>query len=126
MTNLKTTELRQIAQELGLIENTGTRHKNNGTLSFLDPVASTTTLTVSYSVHSNGYVRRNFRVSRNLKLNALGCYQLNRTRKVEKISQYSGNTYIKTIKTERIMATPLEQVAILFLSTINYRKNKNK
>lgn len=125
MTNLKITELRQIAQELGLIENTGTRHKNNGTLSFLDPVASTSTLTVSYSVHSNGYVRRNFRVSPNSRF-TFGCYQLNRTRKVEKIYQYSGNTYIKTIKTERIMATPLEQVAILFLSTINYRKNKNK
>jgi len=117
MANLKSTELRQIAQELGLIENTGARHMRNGTLSFVDPVASTTNCTVSYSVHSNGYVRRNFRYAGWPNI----CYQLNRTRKVKRVSQYSGTTYSVT---ERILATPLEQVAILYLSTINYRKNK--
>ena len=107
MANLKSTELRQIAQELGLIENTGARHMRNGTLSFVDPVASTTNCTVSYSVHSNGYVRRNFRYAGWPNI----CYQLNRTRKEDN-------------RTRRILATPLEQVAILYLSTINYRKNK--
>jgi len=109
MANLKTSELRQIAQELGLIENTGTRQKNNGTLSFVDPVASTENLLVSYTVHTNGYIRRNFKYRNAPAFNT--CYQLNRQVK------YNGMT-------QRLLATPLEQVAILYLSTVNYRKNK--
>ncbi len=111
MAKLKTSELRQIAQELGLIENTGTRQKNNGTLSFVDPVASTENMLVSYTVHTNGYIRRNFKYRKQNWYNQNTCYQLNRQVK------YNGMT-------QRLLATPLEQVAILYLSTVNYRKNK--
>lgn len=122
MANLSKPELRLVAQELGLMECTGTRQENNGTMAFVDPVASTTTCTVTYTVHTNGYVRRNFSYKNRHGLNPRReCYQLNRTRKTTRKSTYDGREYVMT---ERIMATPLEQVAILFKSTINYRKNK--
>jgi hypothetical protein len=111
MAKLKTSELRQIAQELGLIENTGTRQKNNGTISFADPVVSTQDCIVSYTIHSNGYIRRKFEYANPTWYRQNQHYQLNRQVK------YNGMT-------ARLLATPLEQVAILYLSTINYRKNK--
>lgn len=121
MANLAKTELRLVAQELGLIECTGTRQKNNGTMAFVDPVASEYHRTVKYTVHSNGYVRRNFLYKNRARLSQRReCYQLNRTRKTARKSVY-GREYTGV---ERIMATPLEQVTILFKSTINYRKNK--
>ena len=113
MAKLAKTELRLVAQELGLIESTSARQEKNGTMAFVDPVTSSTTLTTSYTVHSNGYIRRNFEYRNRHGLNPhRDRYQLNRTA----TSQYGGR--------ERIMATPLEQVAILFKSTINFRKNK--
>lgn len=122
MAKLAKTELRLVAQELGLIESTSARQEKNGTMAFVDPVTSSTTLTTSYTVHSNGYIRRNFEYRNRHGLNPhRDRYQLNRTHKTTRESVY-GREYTTT---DRIMATPLEQVAILFKSTINFRKNKN-
>ena len=121
MVNLKTANLNQVAEELGLINSTSPTQRRNGTVSYIDPVTSTTAVTIMYTVHSNGYVRRNFRYSKNNKFNT--CYQLNRTRKNYNTIEINGK-HIHLQSTERILATPLEQVAILYLSTINYRKNK--
>ena len=116
MAKLAKTELRMVAQELGLIESTNDRQEKNGTMAFVDPVASTTRCIVSYTIHSNGYIRRKFSYTNPTIYRNVEQYQLNRT---------NTTTYRDGRKNvERIMATPLEQVAILFKSTINFRKNK--
>jgi len=121
MANLAKPELRLVAQELGLIESTNSRQARNGTMAFIDPVCSTSKCITSYTVHTNGYVRRKFTWANPTWYRNVEQYQLNRTRKTTRKSTYNGREYTMT---ERIMATPLEQVAILFKSTINYRKNK--
>ena len=117
MANLKTSELRTVAQELGLIESTTARQEKNGTMAFVDPVMSTKDCIMSYTIHSNGYVRRKFEYKESSwPYNQNAHYQLNRT---DITKTRDGRRH-----TARILATPLEQVAILYLSTINYRKNK--
>lgn len=123
MPKLAKTELRLVAQELGLIESTTPTQKKNGTMAFIDPVMSSSTSIMSYTIHTNGYVRRKFqKTSYSIDTNRYWPtehYQLNRTQEVPRI----GSDWTRSAK-RRIMATPLEQVAILFKSTINYRKNK--
>jgi len=123
MVNLKTANLNQVAEELGLINSTSPTQRRNGTVSYIDPVTSTTAVTIMYTVHSNGYVRRNFKYRKQNWYNKNTCYQLNRTRKNYNTIEINGKSF-RHESTERILATPLEQVAILYLSTINYRKNK--
>ena len=120
MPKLAKTELRLVAQELGLIESTNAKQERNGTMAFIDPVMSTTSCIMSYTIHENGYVRRKFQKTHEvLDTNhywPTEHYQLNRTNITRDRDGRNA--------TQRIMATPLEQVAILFKSTINYRKNK--
>lgn len=115
MAKLAKTELRMVAQELGLIESTNAKQEKNGTMAFVDPVASTAGCIVSYTIHTNGYIRRKFEYAHEAWPTKNGHYQLNRTER-------NTSKYGKEL-TKRIMATPLEQVAILFKSTINYRNN---
>jgi len=116
MPKLAKTELRLVAQELGLIESTNAQQERNGTMAFVDPVCSTTTCIMSYTIHSNGYIRRKFTYTNPNWIRNVEQYQLNRTNITRDRDGRNA--------TQRIMATPLEQVAILFKSTINYRKNK--
>ncbi len=116
MANLAKSELRLVAQELGLIESTNARQEKNGTMEFIDPVMSTTRCIMSYTVHSNGYIRRKFSYTNPTMYLNVEHYQINRTKRYT-------DRFGRQL-TERIMATPLEQVAILFKSTINFRKNK--
>lgn len=117
MANLAKTELRMVAQELGLIESTNSRQERNGTMAFVDPIMSTQDCIMSYTIHSNGYIRRKFVYANPTWTRHQNHYQLNRQERTpDKYGRYA---------TKRIMATPLEQVAILFKSTINFRKNNN-
>ena len=120
MPKLAKTELRLVAQELGLIESTNNRQERNGTMAFVDPVMSTQECRMSYTVHSNGYIRRKFEYANPTWYRNVDHYQLNRTQEVPRI----GSDWTRSAK-RRIMATPLEQVAILFKSTINFRKRNN-
>lgn len=120
MPKIAKTELRLVAQELGLIESTNARQERNGTMAFIDPVCSTTKCIMSYTIHSNGYIRRKFSYAHPTWTRRDEHYQLNRTQEVPRI----GSDWTRSAK-RRIMATPLEQVAILFKSTINYRKRNN-
>ncbi len=119
MAKLAKTELRLVAQELGLIESTNARQEKNGTMEFIDPVTSTQACITSYTVHSNGYIRRKFTYANPTWTCGVEHYQLNRTTK--EAAYWEGPRM-----TVRIMATPLEQVAILFKSTINFRNKNNK
>lgn len=119
MAKLAKTELRLVAQELGLIESTNARQEKNGTMEFIDPVTSTQACITSYTVHSNGYIRRKFTYANPTWTRGVEHYQLNRTTK--EAAYWEGPRM-----TVRIMATPLEQVAILFKSTINFRNKNNK
>jgi len=116
MANLAKTELRMVAQELGLIESTNARQEKNGTMAFIDPVMSTQNCIMSYTIHTNGYIRRKFEYAEQHWYSQNQHYQSNRT--INTVHPNGGKS------TQRIPATPLEQVAILFKSTINYRKNK--
>jgi hypothetical protein len=117
-------QVSRVAQELGLIENTSDRQKQNGTISYVDPVVSTTGTTVGYTLHESGYVRRfcvnNDRNTSTYLYRTAGHYQLNRQ---ERIPVTNGRTAdILRYSTERIPASPLEQLAILTVAVLNYRK----
>lgn len=100
-----------VAEELGLLNATNSRHKRTGTIAYIDPVTNTV-----YTLHTNGYIRRTFRnvgwydgYVQNVT------YQLNPTRRGQNGS------------TERVMMTPWEQLGKLTTSVISYRKtNKIK
>jgi hypothetical protein len=99
-----------VAEELGLLKATNSRHQRTGTIAYIDPVTN-----VVYTLHTNGYIRRTFRslIRYNGYMQNL-TYQLNPTRKS------NGST-------ERIMMTPWEQLGKLTTSVISYRKtNKIK
>lgn len=100
-----------VAEELGLLNATNSRHKRTGTLAYIDPVTNSV-----YTLHTNGYIRRTHRRVRwygGYMQNET--YQLNPTKKTQ-----SGST-------ERIMMTPMEQLGKLTTSVISYRKtNKIK
>lgn len=94
-----------VAEEIGLLNATNSRHEKNGTIAYIDPVTSTV-----YTLHTNGYIRRTHRRVRwygGYKQNET--YQLNPTRKTQ-----SGST-------ERIMMSPWEQLGKLTTSVISYR-----
>ncbi len=106
-----------VAEEIGLLNATNYRHEKNGTIAYIDPVT-----TAVYTLHTNGYIRRTHRQAMwyNGSMQNV-TYQLNRTRKVSKPFAYGDKTgFVKC--TERIMATPLEQLALLTTSVISYRK----
>jgi hypothetical protein len=98
-----------VAEELGLLNATNTRHQKTGTIAYIDPVTNTV-----YTLHTNGYIRRTFRRSSwyNGYMQSI-TYQLNPTRKSEKGS------------TERIMMSPWEQLGKLTTSVISYRKTNS-
>lgn len=98
-----------VAEEIGLINATNSRHENNGTIAYIDPVVSSTSCVVTYTLHTNGYLRRNFRYSNRHGLNPRrDCYQLNPIKRTN-------------LGTERIMMSPLEQLGKLTTSVISYR-----
>ena len=104
-------ELRMVAAEKGLIECTSPRQEQRGTLAFVDPVVSTDQTLVQYTIHTSGYVRRKIEYLslRSYRSNTPDNYQLNRT-------------YRTPQGVERILATPLEQVAIFYKSINSYRE----
>jgi hypothetical protein len=97
-----------VAEELGLLNATNTRHQRTGTIAYIDPVTN-----VVYTLHTNGYIRRTFRslIRYNGYMQNL-TYQLNPTRKS------NGST-------ERIMMSPWEQLGKLTTSVISFRKSNS-
>ena len=97
-----------VAEELGLLNATNSRHEINGTIAYIDPVTNAV-----YTLHRNGYIRRTFRQAnwhngymRNVT------YQLNPTR-------------ISNGSTERIMMSPWEQLGKLTTRVISFRKSNS-
>ncbi len=111
-----------IAQELGLIENTTPRQAARGTISYVDPVASSQDVMVGYSLHESGYIRRFTRYvgGTNTLRPRFSHYQLNRQER-EEVRGFLSNALVG-YTTERIPASPLEQLGILSVSVFNYRK----
>lgn len=100
-----------VAEEIGLLKATNSRHQRTGTIAYIDPVTNTV-----YTLHTNGYIRRTHRQANwhNGYMQNV-TYQLNLTRKTQRGA------------TERIMMTPWEQLGKLTSSVISYRKtNKIK
>lgn len=105
-------------ETLGLVEVTSQRQADNGTLCFHDPVTG-----CDYMSYESGYVRRSY-TSKSYwsgqEVNTI--YQLNRTRKVTRASEWSGKEYEYT---ERILEpNPDKRLDIIARATINYRNKK--
>ena len=98
-----------VAEELGLLNATNTRHQRNGTIAYIDPVTNTV-----YTLHTNGYIRRTHRRANwhNGYMQNV-TYQLNPTKKTQKGA------------TERIMMSSWEQLGKLTTSVISYRKTNS-
>jgi len=97
----------EFANNYGLIETTTARQKKNGTIQLSDPTAN-----VSYTMHQNGYVRRKLVTYRSRNDH----YQLNRVKTMWEVTNRWRYSY-----TERIMATPNEQLGILASAIPSYR-----
>lgn len=105
----------RVAEELGLLEATNSRHEKNGTIAYTDPVTG-----CIYTLHTNGYIRRTTQYfSRHgySRQRFRQVYQLNRTCRKARYGdgkwQYS---------TERVMMSPWEQLGKLASSTISFRE----
>ena len=97
-----------VAEELGLLNATNSRHQKSGTIAYIDPVTNAV-----YTLHRNGYIRRTFRqASWYYGSMRSVTYQLNPTRKS------NGST-------ERIMMSPWEQLGKLTTSVISFRKSNS-
>lgn len=111
----------QKLKTLGLMEQTSTTQANNGTRSFYDPVAD-----CDYLSYESGYVRRAYERSSYWTSSLVRTiYQLNKTKKSQRMNEYTGNSYDCT---ERIMipcpSARLERIAHCVVAYRNYL-NKN-
>jgi hypothetical protein len=101
----------QVAESLNLIDSTSERQKQNGTIQLTDPIASTETCTIVYTMNEGGWVAR-----RKLKAwnygsdtrRGMGCL-LN-----EQIQSRSGKHY-------RVRAEKDEQLGMLVRGVVRYR-----
>lgn len=103
----------RVAEELGLLEATNSRHEKNGTIAYTDPVTGCT-----YTLHTNGYIRRTTRYFSRHGSTFRQVYQLNPTRKV-RTGEGKWNYY-----TERVMMSPWEQLGKLTSCTISFRETR--
>jgi len=101
----------RVAEELGLLEATNSRHEKNGTIAYTDPVTG-----CIYTLHTNGYIRRTTRYFSPHGATFRQVYQLNPTRKV----RYGDGKW--QYSTERVMMSPWEQLGKLTSSTISFRE----
>jgi hypothetical protein len=90
------------------------RQVENGTLCFYDPETDT-----RYSLHESGYVRRHIRTSDWME--EWKTYQLNRTTQATVIYVNSRGKEQSYDCTQRILATPDEQLAIFVRRVLSYR-----
>lgn len=105
-------------ETLGLVEVTSQRQADNGTLCFHDPVTG-----CDYMSYESGYVRRSY-TSKSYwsgqEVNTI--YQLNRTRKATRVSEWSGREYKCT---ERILEPNHDKrIDMIARAAINYRNKK--
>jgi hypothetical protein len=94
----------EFASNYGLTVDTNERQAKNGTISLYDPLGP-----CRYTLHTNGYVRRKYLSGDQ--------YQLNRVKMVKAV--HSNITFVTT---ERIPASPNEQLGILASVIPSYRK----
>ena len=90
----------ELGEALGLKFISSNRQVQNGTLRFYDPV-----MHCAYSLYESGYVRRETNVSGRI-------YQLNQVKRHK--TPYGW-------RSERLLATPLEQLGILAKSVLLFR-----
>jgi len=108
---------------LGLVEVTSQRQADNGTICFHDPVTG-----CDYMSYESGYVRRAYTRSyvtpRGYKYKNRSIYQLNKTRKITRVSEWSGRGYDCV---ERILEpNPDVRIDMIARGVVNYRKNQVK
>lgn len=96
----------QVAESLDLIDSTSNRQKRNGTIQLTDPIASTETYTVVYTMNESGWVVRR-------KLKAYG-YRAFGHLLNEQIQSRSGKHY-------RVRAHKDEQLGLLVRGVVRYR-----
>ena len=104
----------RVAEELGLLEATNSRHEKSGTIAYMDPVTG-----CIYTLHTNGYIRRTVQYTswyNPTKVTMRRTYQLNPTRKV----RYGDGKW--QYSTERVMMSPWEQLGKLTSSIISFRE----
>jgi len=99
------TAVESVAEELGLLNATNSRHERTGTIAYIDTVTNSV-----YTLHTNGYIRRTFR-----NLGWYRGYSQNVTYQLNPIKRTNGGT-------TRVMMTPWEQLGKLTTSVISYRK----
>jgi len=99
----------KVAEELGLMVTTSNQQMKNGTIELTDPVASTDSYRLTYTMHDSGWVsRRKVFVGRRSNRRGLGDL-LN-----ERVMTKSGKGY-------RCRATANEQIGLLVRGVIRYR-----
>jgi len=106
-------------ETLGLVEVTSQRQADNGTICFHDPVTG-----CDYMSYESGYVRRAYKTTSYIGRGYQAIYQLNKTRKVTQVSEWSGREYECV---ERILEpNPDARIDMIARGVINYRKNQVK
>lgn len=121
-------EVNTLAMYLGLEDTTSARQQRNGTLEYKDMEfgfdEEATGYEVYYTLYPNGYIRRRIKYSGREYSNEQ-IYQLNRVEHITQDMRYTpaGKEWgITEIKTKRmVMASPPEQLGILFTAVRNYR-----
>lgn len=104
---------------LGLVEVTSQRQADNGTICFHDPVTG-----CDYMSYESGYVRRAYKTKSYLGHGYQAIYQLNKTRKVTRVSEWSGREYECV---ERILEPNSDvRIDMIARAVVNYRKNQVK
>lgn len=104
---------------LGLVEVTTQRQADNGTICFHDPVTG-----CDYMSYESGYVRRAYKTISYIGYGYQAIYQLNKTRKATRVSEWSGKEY-ECI--ERILEpNPDVRIDMIARAVVNYRKNQAK
>ena len=108
---------------LGLVEVTSQRQADNGTICFHDTITNT-----DYLSYENGYIRRAYTRShvtpKGYKYKNRSIYQLNKTRKVTRVSEWSGREYECV---ERILEPNSDvRIDMIARAVVNYRKNQVK
>jgi len=104
-------------ETLGLVEVTSQRQADNGTLCFHDPVTG-----CDYMSYESGYVRRAYKTTSYIGYSYGVMYQLNKTRKATRVSEWSGIEYKCT---ERILEPNHDKrIDMIARATINYRNKK--
>jgi len=107
-------------ETLGLVEVTSQRQANNGTVCYHDPRTG-----CDYMSYESGYVRRSYKSTSYWSGKTMETiYQLNKTRKVTQVSEWSGIEYQCT---ERILEpNPDVRFDMIARAAVNYRKTLNK